>query len=167
MEAELRSLMEGAPRVHWLGFRKDVPSLMKAFDVLVAPFHREGFGLVIAEAMAVAVPVVASRGGALQELMDDGVEGRLVPVGDAAALAAATIQVASDRALRERLGAAGRLRVQRDFTWERVIRDHEEMLAELVGRTSRADGGRFSGGRSARPGARASARGTPRTASGA
>jgi glycosyltransferase involved in cell wall biosynthesis len=132
LEEALKAALEGAPRVHWLGFRDDVPSLMQAFDVLLAPFHREGFGLVLAEAMSLGVPVVASRGGAIPELLDDGVEGRLVSVGDADALAQATIEVACDDALRRRMGAAGRARAARDFTWERVIREHEDLLEELA-----------------------------------
>jgi glycosyltransferase involved in cell wall biosynthesis len=145
LEEELEAAMASAPRVHWLGFREDVPSLMKAFDVLLAPFHREGFGLVLAEAMSLGVPVVASRGGAIPELLDDGVEGRLVPVGDASALAAAAIEVARDDALRARMGAAGRARAGRDFTWERVIREHEDLLDEVVRAASRkrAAGGKL------------------------
>jgi glycosyltransferase involved in cell wall biosynthesis len=134
LEKEFREAMRSAPNVHDLGFREDIPELMKAFDVLVAPFHKEGFGLVLAEAMAAGVPIVAARAGAIPELMDDGMEGRLVPVEDAAALATAMIELGSDRELRARMGAAGSARVRRDFSWERMLEGHEELLGELITR---------------------------------
>jgi glycosyltransferase involved in cell wall biosynthesis len=134
LEREFRDALRDAPRVLDLGFREDIPELMKAFDVLVAPFHNEGFGLVLAEAMAAGVPVVAARAGAIPELIEDGAEGRLARVEDAAALASAMVELGSDAELRARMGAAGYARVRRDFSWERMIEGHEELLRELVGR---------------------------------
>ncbi len=46
LEVEFHARLAGTPRVHWLGFRRDVPAIMKALDVLVVPSHYEGFGLV-------------------------------------------------------------------------------------------------------------------------
>jgi glycosyltransferase involved in cell wall biosynthesis len=132
LEEAIRAVLGGAPNVHFFGFRNDVPSLMKAFDVLVAPFHKEGFGLVLVEAMTAGVPVVASRSGAIPELIEDGVEGKLVPVRDGAALAAAMIGLGQDAELRKRMGAAGRARARRDFSWERMIQGHEALLEELI-----------------------------------
>jgi glycosyltransferase involved in cell wall biosynthesis len=102
---------------------------MKAFDVVVAPFHQEGFGLVLAEAMAAGVPVVAVRASSTPELMEDGVEGRLVPPRDPGALAEAMIELAFDGERRACLGARGRLRAARDFCHQRMIGEHELLLA--------------------------------------
>jgi glycosyltransferase involved in cell wall biosynthesis len=66
---------------------------MHRLDVLVAPSHEEPFGTVLAEAMAVGTPVVATRVGGLAEVVEDGVTGRLVEPGDPAALAAAVREV--------------------------------------------------------------------------
>jgi glycosyltransferase involved in cell wall biosynthesis len=94
-------------------------------DVLVAPSvptrggKREGIPVVLMEAMATGLPVVASRLSGIPELVTDGVDGLLVQPGDAAALADALARLADDRPLRERLGAAGRETVLRDFDVDR------------------------------------------------
>lgn len=88
--------------VEWVA---NAPGLMRHFDVLVAPSHQEPFGTVLAEAMAVGTPVVATRVGGLPELVDDGVTGVLVAPGDPAALADGIARVLADR---EAMGAAGR-----------------------------------------------------------
>ena len=159
LEADMRSALGDAPNVHWLGLRSDVPALMNAFDVLVAPFHQEGFGLVLVEAMAAGVPVVAARASSAPELVDNGVEGRLVPLRDAEALAREMIELGSDPALRECLGAKGRARACRDFTTGRMVLGHERLLQEIVaGVPVRRDGAgasRLAGLGSPRTGSRA------------
>jgi glycosyltransferase involved in cell wall biosynthesis len=100
----------------------NAPGLMRHFDVLVLPSHQEPFGTVLAEAMAVGTPVVATRVGGLAEVVDDGITGRLVEAGDADGLAAAVIEVLGNR---ERMGAAAR---------ERSKRFHAGPYAELVER---------------------------------
>lgn len=90
-------------------------------DVLVAPSvptrggKREGIPVVLMEAMATGLPVVASRLSGIPELVEDGVSGLLVPAGDPAALAEALATLAEDPALRRRLGIAGRATILRDF----------------------------------------------------
>ena len=81
-ENEARACFAGAPRVHWLGFRTEVAPVMKRLDVLVMPSRNEGFGLVLAEATAAGIAVVASKATNFPELIDDGVEGRLFEVGN-------------------------------------------------------------------------------------
>lgn len=131
-EGELRSWLEGSPHVHWLGFRHDIPSVMKRIDVLVAPSHGEGFGLVLVEAMAAGTPVISTDTSAIPELVSDGVEGRLVPVGDVDALRDAMVEMAGDGALRVRMGAAGRARARRDFSVDRMLDEHERLLLDLA-----------------------------------
>jgi glycosyltransferase involved in cell wall biosynthesis len=95
---------------------------MRHLDVLVLPSYEEPFGTVLAEAMAVGTPVVATRVGGLAEVVDDGVTGRLVAPGDPAGLAAAVLEVLRDR---DRMGAAARERARRfdsDGYAERVER---------------------------------------------
>jgi glycosyltransferase involved in cell wall biosynthesis len=95
-------------RVHLLGFQDDIPSLMKAVDVVVhtstAP---EPFGRVIVEAMMARRPVIATRAGGATEILDDGSTGRLVPPGDAPALRSALADLLEDSAYAERLASAG------------------------------------------------------------
>ena len=87
-----------------------------ALDVFVAPQRWEGFGVTPLEAGASAVPVVATTVGAFPEVIRDGVTGILVPPGDVAAMAAAVNALLADAKLRQRLGAASRERIARDFT---------------------------------------------------
>ncbi len=96
--------------VHQWGWREDAPSLMRHMDVLVLPSRSEPFGTVLAEAMAVGTPVVATAVDGLVEVVDDGVSGRLVPPGDPPALAGAVLEVLAQR---EGMSSAARARAVR------------------------------------------------------
>jgi glycosyltransferase involved in cell wall biosynthesis len=88
--------------------------------VVAVPSHREGFGVVCAEAMAHGRPVVASAVGGLVDLVVDDETGLLVEPGDVDALRAALRRLLDDEELRRRLGGAARERVREHFSWERV-----------------------------------------------
>lgn len=133
-EAELRQRLAGAPRVHWLGFRRDIPSIMRVLDLLVLPSHSEAFGLAAAEAMAAGTPVVATRVGGLTELLADDEGGCLVPPHAPEALARAIIGLAADPGLRRRIGQAGQQRVRRCFSHERAVEGYEALLNRVVNR---------------------------------
>jgi glycosyltransferase involved in cell wall biosynthesis len=92
------------------GWVDGAAGLMQSLDVLVAPSHEEPFGTVLAEAMAVGTPVVATRVGGLAEVVEDGVTGRLVEPGDPVALAAAVREVLARRG---EMGAAARTHARR------------------------------------------------------
>ena len=94
--------------------------LYDAADVFVLPSTEEPYGMVYAEAMTAGVPVVGWAAGNLPHLVDDQVEGRVVPTGDIAALATALAELCDDEARRAQLGAAGRARAARLPTWDRV-----------------------------------------------
>jgi glycosyltransferase involved in cell wall biosynthesis len=112
-----------ADRVGFTGFVDDPAAAMRALDVVVhASTQPEPFGLVIAEAMACARPVVVSAAGGAAEIVEDGVDALGVAPGDAAALAEAIRSLADDPGLRARLGAAGRARAERDFDRGRLAR---------------------------------------------
>lgn len=132
MEPEMRRRLAGAERVHWFGFRRDIPSVMRALDVLAFPSYMEGFGLAAVEAMAAGVPVVGARAGSLPEVLEDGVEGRLVPPRRPVELADALIELARDPALRDRMGRAGQERVRRQFRRERMLDQYEALLARIA-----------------------------------
>ncbi|WP_428820916.1 glycosyltransferase family 4 protein [Microbulbifer sp. MCCC 1A16149] len=92
-----------------------------ASGMVVCPSLYEGFGLPAGEAMACGVPVISSDGGALPEVVGDA--GIVVPAGDSGALARAIEQLLGDNALRESLAAAGRKRIEEQFSW-RVAASH-------------------------------------------
>jgi phosphatidylinositol alpha-1,6-mannosyltransferase len=89
----------------------------------------EGFGLVFVEAAAAGLPVVAGRGGAVDEVVEDGETGLLVDPRDANEVAAAVGRLLADPRMAARLGQAGRRRVVTEFTFERF----RERMARLVG----------------------------------
>jgi glycosyltransferase involved in cell wall biosynthesis len=104
-------------------------------DVFVIPsLWNEPFGMPATEAMASGLPLVATRGGAFPEIVDEGTTGLLVEGGDAAGLADAISRLLADDGLRRRMGAAGRERARSVFLWERILERlvglYEEILAE-------------------------------------
>lgn len=132
LEDEFRSRLMASPGARFIGFRRDVPAVLSLADVLVAPSHYEGFGLVVVEAMAAGVPVIAAEASSIPEIMRDGVEGLLVPPRDSARLARAMVRLGSAPELRRKMGSAGRERVLREFTFDRMLDRHEELLARLA-----------------------------------
>lgn len=136
----MASDLEISERVRFLGHRSDVPELLAACDVFALPSLYEGSSLAVLEAMAAGRPVVSSAIGGTDELIDDGIDGVLVPPGDAIALTAALRRLLGDAGLRSRLAERARRRVQRDFTpaamASRVESIYEEVLAS-AGRSPR------------------------------
>jgi glycosyltransferase involved in cell wall biosynthesis len=113
------------------GFRPDVLSLLKAFDVFVMPSITEGLGTSILDAMACRKAVVASDVGGIPEVVERDVTGLLVPARDASALGAAVIRLLRDRALADLLAGAGRARVERRFTAERMVQETLDVYRRL------------------------------------
>ena len=106
----------------WLpGARADIKDLLHGFDVFVLPSLAEGTPVSMLEAMACGLPVVASRVGGIPEVVDDGVQGLLVPVGDLDALAQALARYAADPLLRAAHGRAGRARVEERFSMRAML----------------------------------------------
>ncbi len=111
--AELESKVDalGLRDIVWFaGFQSNVPQWMQAADVIVHASDREPFGIVVIEAMALGKPVVAGSEGGPAEIITDGVDGTLVPFGDAAKLARAILRYLDDQPFATRLGAAARVR---------------------------------------------------------
>jgi glycosyltransferase involved in cell wall biosynthesis len=93
--------------VVFTGRRDDIPAVTAAFDVAVLPSYREAQGLTILEAMALSRPVVASAVGGIPEMIQDGMNGLLVPAHDPPALAAAIVRLLTDHPLADMIGRAG------------------------------------------------------------
>lgn len=132
LEPELLDWTATTERVVLLGYRGDVAAVLRALDVLVVPSHWEGFGLVAAEGMAAAVPVIASNASSLPELVRDGVTGLLVPPADAGALAGAMVSLASDPDIRAGMGRAGQKIARAEFNLEGMIGRWESLLLGLA-----------------------------------
>jgi len=138
-EAEIRALtrtLKLEDCVDFLGFRTDVTQLMEEFDLLVhASITGEPFGQVITEAMVVGKPVVATRGGGVPEIVQDGVTGLLVPMGDVPAMAKAICTILSDPERAMAMGIEGRARVLRHFTVSGTARRLESVFLKILKRT--------------------------------
>jgi L-malate glycosyltransferase len=114
------------------GFRTDILSLHKAFDIFVMSSVTEGLGTSILDAMACGKPVVGTSAGGIPEVVTDGDTGLLVPPRDAAAMAAAITRLLSDRSLRERMGLAGLARVRERFSAETMVKNTLEVYQRLA-----------------------------------
>lgn len=112
--AEQDKLLRG--RLRYLGFRADVERVIGAADVVVCSSFFEGYGMVNVEAMACARPVVSTRRGGPSETVVHGETGYLVEPGDSAGLAARVIELLRSAGLQQRMGAAGRARVEKLFS---------------------------------------------------
>jgi glycosyltransferase involved in cell wall biosynthesis len=131
LEREIGRLgLEGT--IALLGERADVGELLAAADVFVLPSRSEGMPMSVLEAMAAGLPVVASDVGGVAELVADGATGLLVPAGEPAALARALARLLDDRALRERMGAAGRARARDRFDLPELRAAHLELYARVL-----------------------------------
>ena len=142
-ELQARSAAGGAAgAVAWPGFRRDVPDLLAAADLFVLPSHDDAFPTALLEAMAARLPVVATRTGGIPEIVEEGATGRLVPPGDAAALARAVSELLADPAARRSLGEAGQRRARERFSTSAWLGRLERVYGEVLGRpvTLRAPG---------------------------
>lgn len=144
-DGELRARLEQQIRrlglekhVLLIGFRRDVLSVLKAFDVFVMSSVTEGLGTSVIDAMACRKSVVGTRAGGIPELVVEGDTGHLVPVGDPPAMARAIVALIADPGRRARFGEAGRARVEARFTVERMVRATLDAYEALLAGTPRA-----------------------------
>jgi glycosyltransferase involved in cell wall biosynthesis len=130
--AEIESALRGDARVHLTGMDWNTPPLYASMDVLVLPTYREGFPNTPLEAAAMKLPVVATRIPGCVDAVADELTGILVPPGDPWSLAEAIRRYLGDETLRHGHGAAGRVRVLREFRqealWEALHAEYERLL---------------------------------------
>ncbi len=130
LEQLARELSPGS--VRFAGFRDDVASCLKSFDLVVLPSIAEGIGGAAIEAMACRRAVVASRVGGLPEVVADGVTGLTVPSCNPAALSAAIVALLGDAQRRAAMGEAGRVRVEAELTVEGMVAAYLNVYRELA-----------------------------------
>lgn len=126
------------------GFRTDVLGCLKSFDLFVMSSVAEGLGTSLLDAMACAKPIVATAAGGIPEIIEDGVNGLLVPPRDHHAMAAAIVRLLTDAPLRDQLGKVGLARVRERFTVERMVAETVAVYARVAGRRLAADTARPS-----------------------
>jgi glycosyltransferase involved in cell wall biosynthesis len=114
------------------GFRDDLPAILPCLDLLVHPAFMEGLGVVLLQAAASGVPVVASAVGGIPEAVIHDRTGLLVPPGNAAALASAVSALLADPEKARNLGEQGRERVGSHFSVERMVEGNLQVYRELL-----------------------------------
>lgn len=133
--------MQAAPGanspIQFLGMREDIPELLNALDVFVMPSRAEAFGIAVVEAMACALPVVASQVGGLQEIVVEDETGLLVLPGDAPALGSAIAALLRDENKRAAFGERGRARVLKHFTLAHQAQNWQMILDTVQSQTDR------------------------------
>jgi len=138
VRGEARAFSAAPANVRYLGQVEPAmrDSLLQACTVLCVPSSRESFGAVLVEAWSCGKPVIGGPAAATRELIDDGVDGWMVPQ-DPRAIAAALERVLGDDALARRAGEAGRAKVADRFSWPAIARRHLEIYEDLLARAER------------------------------
>ena len=130
-EGELRSMCDGK-YIQWLGYRTDVRELlMKAHVVAFPSYYREGVPKSLIEASAIGRPIVTTDSVGCRDVVEDGVNGFLVPVRDAEALADRLRQLLNDKELRVSMGRKSREFAERDFSIDAVLKTHLAIYAKV------------------------------------
>jgi glycosyltransferase involved in cell wall biosynthesis len=115
----------------WVGGEKKAELLRRA-QMYVLPSYNEGFPVSLLEAMSWQVPVITTRVGGIGDMVRDGVDGFLINPGDRSALSAAIVKLAQDAELRQKMGAAARDQVERNFSKLVVLPKLEELYLSFI-----------------------------------
>ncbi|MCK4905794.1 glycosyltransferase [bacterium] len=118
--------------VVFTGIRKDIQAILAITDIFVLPSTSEGFGISILEAMAKTKPVVATSVGGIPEIIQNGINGFLVPPRSAKSLASAIISILENPQKGVEMGINGRKRVEKYFSIDETVRKTEELYKTLV-----------------------------------
>ena len=124
--------------VHFLGLRPDVPAVLKALDAYVLSSSTEGFSIACCEAMAAGLPVISTRSGGPEQILDNGSCGLLVPPGDAAALAAAVLELMRSPTEARRLAGLGRSRVAANYGTDAMLASYAALVDEVIANKRKA-----------------------------
>ena len=118
--------------MHFRGYAPDLPRLLAALDLYVSPARAEAFGLATVEAMLCGACVVATDTDGSREIVEDGVTGRVVPVGAVEALAGAVTELLADADRRAAMGAAARAAAYARFGLARMVDATEQVYREAL-----------------------------------
>ncbi|HET9910260.1 MAG TPA: glycosyltransferase [Anaerolineales bacterium] len=134
LRAELQGLIDALhlnDKILLLGDRPDVADLMAHADIFVMSSRSEGMPMALLEAMGSGLPVIATQVGGLSEVVEDHLQGILVPAENPQELAKAILELLRDPALRSSLGRSARRRIEERYTTERMCRQYEKLIIDL------------------------------------
>lgn len=119
-DRELRDQYSQVPHVHFLGWREDIPQILKASDIFVLPSLKEAFGQVILEAMASGVITVATNNGGIVDIIKDGVTGYLIPPASSQAIADKITIILKNHDQKRDIERAALISIKTNFTAEKM-----------------------------------------------
>jgi len=132
--------MQGvAEFVHFAGKQPHIADCLSLADLFLLPSEMESFGLAALEAMACEVPVVASRVGGLPEVIDEGVTGYLLEMGDVDGMAEAAIQLLQDEDLHQEMSRRARAVAVERFSSQKIVPIYEAFYQEVLQKTVTSD----------------------------
>jgi N-acetyl-alpha-D-glucosaminyl L-malate synthase BshA len=120
-------------RVFFLGNVPNLEEVLGACDLFLLPSEAESFGMAALEALACEVPVIATIAGGLPEVVENGVTGFLLPMGDVDAMASAALEILSNDALRKQMGKAGRAQAIERFDEAKIVPLYRELYETILG----------------------------------
>jgi len=130
--AKLAEKLKVNKQLIWADYIDDVPAIMHSMDIMVHPTSKEGSGRVVMEAMAAGKPVVAVRSGGVQELVQDGQTGYLVPPGDWISLAEATQCLLEQLSLRREMGECAKVYAKEHFSHENTAATIQKLYKSIL-----------------------------------
>lgn len=129
---KLSKKLEITENVVFTGNRKDIPLILNEIDLFVMSSVSEGFGRVAVEAMACSKPVVATKIGGLEEIVEDGVTGMLVPPINPESLAVSIMELLKNKEMAKKMGISGRKRAEELFSIEKNIDKTEKLYEDIL-----------------------------------
>jgi glycosyltransferase involved in cell wall biosynthesis len=117
-------------KVKFIGFRADVPQILTILDIFAVSSYLEGLGSSTLEAMAAGLPIAATRTGGIPEIVQNSINGILVPPRDSEALAWAMMELLKDKKMREKMGSASRQMVK-NFSVDKMVEGNLAVYKEL------------------------------------
>lgn len=130
---QLSADMQLSEQVKFLGERADLPDLMRTADCLIMPSRWEGLPMVLLEAMATGLPVIASAAGGIPEVIQDGINGYLVPPENVAALAQRLQSVIDNPVILQSMGRLARERITEEYSIDKMAQSHLQIYQEVLG----------------------------------
>jgi starch synthase (maltosyl-transferring) len=124
-----------ASRVHFLGWRPDVPRILAASELLVLSSRWEGMPNVVLQAMAGGLPVLATDVEGVREILGEDADAQTVAYGDTPSFVENVVRLLGDRELAERLGRENRRRIERTFSIQRTVAAYQDLWASIVERS--------------------------------
>jgi len=119
-------------RVIFTGFRRDIPEIINLSEVIVCSSISETFGMIIVEAMSCGKPVVSTYTGAPKEIIENGINGYLIPPENSQSIANKVISLLKDKSLRDRIGKEARKNIERNFSLSRYIKEVSDIYINLI-----------------------------------